>query len=308
MYLYMCLSYFLTIIIPIFQFWSIFSTILLIFSLCILIAQSIHIVRDSGRHFFAPGNSTNKSSSGDKPVSAYEALIYTDIFVCLVLLLEYLLRFICCPRKYDFIKCPKMIVSVLSLIPSVTAGVMFGLYSGTDLVVYNRTYMDVIGILFRMRILRVFALLRYDQYYPTLRVLIMTVSASWRAIATISMLLLAMTVFYGGCLYYLEIRRISSIPYGMWWAAVTMTTLGYGDVYPTTPAGYLLGVLCVVSGIIILVLPIPVVSMHYDHFTASMAQFEQLKAGFRHGDKPLLYTNMPVETLSNGKEVINMTK
>ena len=168
--------------------------------------------------------------------------------------------------------------------------------------------MDVIGPLFRMRILRVFALLRYDQYYPTLRVLIMTVSASWRAIVTISTLLLAMTVFYGSCLYYLEIRRIRSIPYGMWWAAVTMTTLGYGDVYPTSPAGCLLGILCVVSGIIILVLPIPVVSMHYDHFTASMAQFEQLKARFRHGDKPFLYNNKPMETLSKGNEVFNMAK
>ena len=185
---------------------------------------------------------------------------------------------------------------------------MFCLYTGTDLFVYRITYLDIIGILFRMRILRVFALLRYDQYYPTLRVLIMTVAASWRAILTISMLLLALTVFYGGCLYYLEIGRIPSIPYGMWWAAVTMTTLGYGDVYPTSPAGYILGVVCVVSGIIILVLPIPVVSMHYDHFTASMAQFEQLKARFRLEDKPLLYSNMPVESLSNGKGAVNMKK
>ena len=301
---FICKSYLLTTLIYIFQLWSIFSTILVVVSLCFLVVQSLPLVRNSESQFLNP----NSTTSGEESVSAYEALIYADIFVCLVLLLEYLLRFICCPSKYDFIKCPKMIVSVLSLIPSVSGGVLFCLFRETDLIVYSTTYMNAKSYLFYMRILRVFALLRYDQYYPTLRVLIMTVGASWRAIMTISMILLVMTVFYGGCLYYLEIGRIPSIPYSMWWAAVTMTTLGYGDVYPTSPAGCLLGILCVVSGIIILVLPIPVVSMHYDHFTASMAQFEELKARFRHGDKPLLYTNMPAETLSYGKEATNMKK
>ena len=281
-----------------FQIWSIFSTTLVVASLCFLVVQSLPALHKSTGN---SDNSTNSTSSSDKSVSAYAALMYADISVCLVLLLEYLLRFICCPRKCDFIKCPKMIFSVLSLIPSVAGGVIFCLHIHTGLIVYNSIFMDVTDTLFRMRIQRVFALLRYDQYYPTLRVLLMTVAASWRAILTISMLLLTLTVFYGGCLYYLEIRRIDSIPYGMWWAAVTMTTLGYGDVYPTSPAGCLLAILCVVSGIIILVLPIPVVSMHYDHFTSSMAQFEQLKAQFRHGNRPLLCTNMPVRTVSNGK-------
>ena len=278
-------------IIPLFQIWSVFSTVLMALSLCILVVHSLPEVRNDNYR----QNSTNSSSPSESGLSLYKALTYLDTIICFVLLLEYFLRFACCPKKIDFITCPRMVISMLSLFPSVIGGVMYYIEPVAVLFIGNRTYQEALKILFRIRILRVFALLRYDQYYPTLRVIIMTLSASRQAITTIFVMLLAMSVFFGGCLFYLELGQIESIPYGMWWAAVTMTTLGYGDVYPTSLAGRLLGVLCVASGIITLVLPIPVVSMHYDHFTSAMTHFEQLKASFRHGKRPLPYSNKTAE-------------
>ena len=276
-----------------FQIWSVFSTALLVLSLCILVVNSLPEIRNV--YFNSLKNSTNGATSSNHVVLAYRVLILSDTVICLVLIMEYLLRFSCCPRKIDFVKCPRMIVSVLSIVPSLVGGVLYFIVRVEFLFMDNVSIQNAINLFLRIRILRVFALLRYDQYYPTLRVIIMTISASRQAIATISFLLLAMSVFFGGCLFYLEWGHIESIPYSMWWAAVTMTTLGYGDVYPTSAAGHLLGVLCVVSGIITLVLPIPVVSMHYDHFTSAMTQFEQLKASFRHGKRPLPYSNTAAE-------------
>ena len=50
-----------------------------------------------------------------------------------------------------------------------------------------------------------------------------------------------------------------SIPEAMYWCMTTMTTVGYGDLYPITPMGWLFGVLCALTGIIILSLPITVI-------------------------------------------------
>lgn len=48
----------------------------------------------------------------------------------------------------------------------------------------------------------------------------------------------------------------ASIPAAAWWVIISMTTVGYGDVYPITIAGRILGGFCVVSGIVLLALPI----------------------------------------------------
>jgi hypothetical protein len=59
-------------------------------------------------------------------------------------------------------------------------------------------------------------------------------------------------------------QKFSSIPATMWWCIVTMTTVGYGDMYPTTGIGKIIAVPTMLAGILIFALPITVIGSNYE--------------------------------------------
>ena len=270
-----------------FQLWSVFSTLMLLASCGILITQSIPAVRGSRpNRLWAKQNATAPPvPATEYQIKAYDKLLYADIILCLAMLTEYVARLVCCPKKINFIKEPKVILSFLSLLPSVLSGFLYYYLEISDIERDLSVLTVVVKIMFCLRLLRIICLARYDQYFPAIRVLILTVRASISSIFLVTALMAGLALIFGGCLYYIE-SHVDSIPYGMWWAAVTMTTLGYGDVSPVTPLGMVFGILCVVTGIMILVLPIPIVSQHYEVFNSAMIEFHKLKEQARVGAWP----------------------
>ena len=81
-----------------------------------------------------------------------------------------------------------------------------------------------------------------------------------------------------GVLYYAERiapnpnNDFNSIPLGLWWALVTMTTVGYGDMVPKTYLGMFVGAICALGGVLTVALPVPVIvsnfEMYYSHTQA----------------------------------------
>lgn len=85
-------------------------------------------------------------------------------------------------------------------------------------------------------------------------------------------LLIAMLVF-ATMIYYAERQdatqpseQFNTIPMGFWWAIITMTTVGYGDISPVTPVGYVVGTACCVVGVLLVALTFPVISNNFTLF------------------------------------------
>ena len=106
------------------------------------------------------------------------------------------------------------------------------------------------------RLLRIFKLARYS---ASLRTLDDVLRARKEELLVTLFIVVLLLVFASSAMYYAENEaqpdKFSSIPSSMWWGVATLTTVGYGDVYPVTPLGRLLGAVIAVLGVGLFALP-----------------------------------------------------
>jgi len=103
-----------------------------------------------------------------------------------------------------------------------------------------------------------------------LQILGLTIRASLRELGLLIFFLLICVVVFSSAVYFAEFGTESShfhsIPDAFWWAVVTMTTVGYGDMRPIGPWGKLVGSLCAIAGVLTIALPVPVIVSNFNYF------------------------------------------
>ena len=131
----------------------------------------------------------------------------------------------------------------------------------------------VFEIMFILRIIRMFRIFHLVKHYQALQILVYALKASLQELLMLGIFLLIGMLVFATMIYYAERKdavnpgdKFSTIPIGFWWAIITMTTVGYGDVYPTSPIGYVVGTACSVSGVLMVALTIPVISNNFTLF------------------------------------------
>jgi voltage-gated potassium channel len=162
--------------------------------------------------------------------------------------IEYILRIIAVERKRGYIFSFYGIIDLMAILPTYLS-----------LFLPGSEFLAVIRIL---RVVRVFRVFKLVQYLTELRSLSWSLRASRRKISVFLFVVLLLTVFIGSIMYVVEgeANGFTSIPRSIYWAVVTLTTVGYGDISPQTPLGQFLAIFIMILGYGIIAVPTGIVT------------------------------------------------
>ena len=162
--------------------------------------------------------------------------------------IEYLVRLASVRRPVKYALSFFGVIDLLAIIPTYLSLIIAGAQS-----------LLVIRIL---RLLRVFRVFKLGYYLSEARVLTTAMQASRAKITVFLTLVMSIAVVMGALLYLIEgeASGFTSIPRGMYWAVVTMTTVGYGDIAPDTVLGQIAASALMVLGYAIIAVPTGIVS------------------------------------------------
>ncbi|XP_030587008.1 potassium voltage-gated channel subfamily C member 1b isoform X2 [Archocentrus centrarchus] len=232
------------------------------------------------------GNVTVLNTYQETETAAY--LTYIE-GVCVVwFTFEFLMRITFCPNKFDFIRNALNIIDFVAILPFYLEVGLSGLSS--------KAAKDVLGFLRVVRFVRILRIFKLTRHFVGLRVLGHTLRASTNEFLLLIIFLALGVLIFATMIYYAE--RIGAnpndprasdhtyfknIPIGFWWAVVTMTTLGYGDMYPQTTSGMLVGALCALAGVLTIAMPVPVIVNNFGmYYSLAMAKQKLPKKKNRH--------------------------
>ncbi|XP_050549675.1 potassium voltage-gated channel protein Shaw isoform X1 [Spodoptera frugiperda] len=200
--------------------------------------------------------------------NAHVAFFYIECVCNAWFTLEILVRFISSPNKCEFVKSSVNIIDYIATM-SFYIDLILQKYASH---VENADILEFFSII---RIMRLFKLTRHSS---GLKILIQTFRASAKELTLLVFFLVLGIVIFASLVYYAERIQtnphndFNSIPLGLWWALVTMTTVGYGDMAPKTYVGMFVGALCALAGVLTIALPVPVIvsnfAMYYSHTQA----------------------------------------
>jgi voltage-gated potassium channel len=188
-------------------------------------------------------------------------LIVTEWFLTVIFTLEYIARLLSVRRPLRYVFSFFGMVDLLALIPTFVAFLLPGAMSLTTIRI--------------LRVIRIFRILKLGAFLQEAGTLTNALYASRRKITVFLTTVLALVVILGSMMYVIEGREagFTSIPRSIYWAIVTLTTVGYGDIAPQTPLGQALAAFIMILGYSILAVPTGIVSSEM-----AKADYKQQKA------------------------------
>lgn len=183
--------------------------------------------------------------------------IFTILFT-----IEYVLRIISVDRPLRYVRSFFGIIDLLAILPT-----YFSLFfPGTQVFIVIRL----------LRVLRIFRILKLVKYISEAQVLTQALRASARKIAVFLFTVLTLVIIMGSLMYMIEGEEsgFTTIPRSIYWAIVTLTTVGYGDISPQTGLGQFLAAIIMICGYGIIAVPTGIV-------TVELSQLKQRQEGIK---------------------------
>ncbi|KAE9552766.1 hypothetical protein FO519_004028 [Halicephalobus sp. NKZ332] len=182
-------------------------------------------------------------------------------YVCIVWFsFEYFLKMLVSANRWKTFHQPLNIIDLFAILPFMIEMSLSIFGVSTEQLQDLKGAFLVIRIL---RVLRVIRVLKLGRYSSGLQMFGKTLKASCRQLGMMGMVVMTGVIFFSTLVYFLEKDEPNSgfysIPASCWWCLVTMSTVGYGDLTPTTVAGKLVATGAIACGVLVLALPITII-------------------------------------------------
>lgn len=174
---------------------------------------------------------------------------YTEWIITILFTLEYVVRIWSSKTPFKYIFSFWGLVDLLSILPTYLELLDFGFH-----------YLLAIRIFRLLRVFRIFKLVRYSREAQKL---LLALNASRHKMGVFLMTVFIIMVIMGTLMYVIEGGKngFTSIPQSIYWAIVTVTTVGFGDVVPQTVLGKFLSSIAMILGYAIIAVPTGIISV-----------------------------------------------
>ncbi|OQY00702.1 MAG: ion transporter [Bacteroidetes bacterium 4572_117] len=162
--------------------------------------------------------------------------------------IEYFLRIYIVKKPTTYIFSFFGVIDLLSVLPTYIGLMIAG--------------MNGLIVIRALRLLRIFRILKLSRYVSESKVIISALKASRTKISVFLYTVIMLVIIIGTIMYLVEgeASGFTSIPHGIYWAIVTLTTVGYGDIAPITPIGQLIASFVMILGYAIIAVPTGIVT------------------------------------------------
>ena len=187
-------------------------------------------------------------SIGDVSAAYGDILRIGEWLFTILFTIEYVMRLLCVVHPWKYALSPLGMVDLLAVLPTYL-GVLF---PGAHVLISLRV----------LRLLRIFRILKLAHYLKEATVLRSALSASRAKITVFLLAVISLVTIIGSVMYVIEgpEHGFTSIPVSIYWAIVTMTTVGFGDITPKTPLGQLFAGMVMILGYGIIAVPTGIVT------------------------------------------------
>ena len=188
-----------------------------------------------------------------------EALLIVEWIFTILFTFEYLLRIFAVKKPLRYIFSFYGLVDFLAIAPTYVSL----LFPGTH-------YLLIIRVL---RLLRIFRILKLSEYVTEAQVITSALKSSRRKISVFIFAIMAMVIVIGSLMYVIEGEEngFTDIPTSIYWAIVTLTTVGYGDLSPQTALGKLLASVVMILGYGVIAVPTGIVTAELTRVTKDIS-------------------------------------
>jgi voltage-gated potassium channel len=175
-------------------------------------------------------------------------LDFAEWVITVLFSIEYIMRVISIKKPFKYIFSFYGIIDLLSTIPKYLSFILVGSHS--------------LIALRSLRLLRVFRILKLTRYIGASNKLLLALKASRAKIAVFLFFVVIVCVILGTIMYMVEGEEngFNNIPKSIYWAIVTLTTVGFGDIAPQTPLGQAIASIIMILGYSIIAIPTGIVS------------------------------------------------